>query len=306
MSTKINFYKTLVHDDVKRLNTSTSFSFYYVEDSKRKKLNHKEDGQFISLESEDGEWDCEKDGIGIECNIIIDNVAMLFEKGIVYDDSELGLCCLWNSVESKQKGILGVEIIKKQEVSQVFHYEKFFNSKTYYGSIELEFVLVLMKESIHTENPAINNTLGVRLGELCLKMIKLDGSGSIFPIVNINDKKGPLWAIVMDYGDPSQDLFCDAVKIELNIAHKDYKYIDLKNKDYFCNRLVNEIVCNAIIKLFLKLKIDKSLDNLEAQTCCEGSVLQVIKYLIETKGFRTDSVETISDSISRYFETKGV
>ncbi len=303
---KLSLFKVLSDRQQKSLNIQSTLDAWYHNNSEDQELKlNKEQNQY-SLESIDGLWNVEDYGFGINLKLSLDNACILYGlDGIADHSSEISMVVTWKSSSSKDRGVLGPQCVKNVNETQVLTFSKRFDKHTYHGVIELSVRLVLTKSGA-PETISLNNTPGVIIGEIEKLFINVDGSGSLFPIINIHDKEKSLWQVKMDFTDPTQDLFVDSFKIVLNTAHKDYVFIDLTNKEKYCSRLVSEIVQQAIIALLTKLLNEKSfieLDNIDYQ---EGSVLQVVKYMIDTKEFDVSSVESIINTVSNYFDKRGV
>lgn len=303
---KLSLFKVLSDKQQKFLNIQTSLeACYHYNNDNEELILHKEENQY-SLESINGLWNINDHGLKINLKLSLDNACVLYgPDGIADTSSEISMVVTWKSSQSKDRGVLGCQRVRNINETQILSFSKSFEKHTYHGTIELSVRLVLTKSG-HFTNFSLNNTTGVIIGEIKKLFISVDGSGSLFPIKNIQDKEKPLWQVKMDFTDPTQDLFVDSFKILLNTAHKDYIFIDLANKEKYCGRLVSEIVQQAIIALLTKLLDDKNLIDIENIDYQEGSVLQVVKYMIDTKEFDISSVESIINTVAKYFDKRGV
>jgi hypothetical protein len=305
VSVKINFFNSISSDEVKKYKFDSKIEYYYSSSGRRNILEFQDEGVQVSIDSSNGEWTSKEFGLGVNMLLSLENGEDLYDNKIAYDNSELGLAILWSSPYSKKRGVMEAKKLSNINDRQYFKFDKYFAPNTFHGSIDLEFALILLKKSDRNDIFSINNTQGVHLAEFGRKSIRLDGSGSIFPVVNIHDKSKPLWSIALEYNDPEIDLFHDTVKIELNTAHKDYKYIDVRNKELYCERLVNEIFAHAIAQFLLNLYDEGQMKDIKNKDYDQLSVMQVAKYIIDTKGFDNTSVVTITESILKYFDKKG-
>ena len=303
---KLSLFKVLSDKQQESLNIQSTLNAWYHNNNEDKELKlHREENQY-SLESVDGLWNIADYGFQINIKLSLDNACILYGlDGIADESSEISMVVIWRSSQSKDRGVLEPQYVQNKNETQILSFSKRFEKQKYHGVIELSVRLVLTKSGT-CENISINNTQGVIIGEIEKLFINVDGSGSLFPIINIHDKEKSLWQVKMDFTDPTQDLFVDSFKIVLNTAHKDYILIDLSNKEKYCSRLVTEIVQQAIIALLTKLLNEKYFIELDSIDYQEGSVLQVVKYMIDTKEFDVSSVESIINTVSNYFDKRGV
>ncbi len=303
---RLSLFKVLSNKQKELLNIELALNAKYNDQGKIKELSLKKEGNQYSLDSSDGLWNMEEYGLNVDLGLSLTNACILYgSDGIANGDSEISMVVTWKSSSSKERGVFNPQSIKNINDAQVMSFSNEFARNTFHGVIELNVQLVLTKPGTPSEI-TLNNTQGVIIGDIEKLFINVDGSGSLFPIININDKEKPLWQIKMDFADPTQDLFVDTFKIILNTAHKDYVFIDLSNNEKCCNRLIIEIIQQSIIALLSKLLNENYLINLENIDYQEGSVLQVAKYMIDTKEFDVSSIESIIDSVSRYFDKRGV
>ncbi len=303
---KLNLFKVLNDKQEKELSLVSELECWYLKNDEKVLLKcNKEDNQY-SIESSNGDWNIEDHGLGINYMVKLRNASKLFGiDGIAEEDAKISLIITWKSSKSKERGVFELQRLQNEDCEQIFNFEHFFRRNTFHGVIELNVRLVL--EQVGTKRYAsLNNTQGVIIGEIGKVFINVDGSGSLFPIINICDKEKGLWSVKMEFTDPSQDLFVDCFRIVLNTAHRDYKFIDISNTDKYCSRLISEIIQQSIIVLLTKLYSDGFLENITNIDFQDGSILQVVKYMIDTKEFDVSSIESIVNTVSKYFDNRGV
>lgn len=303
---KLNLFKVLNEKQEKELGLKSQLDCWFIKDDQKILLRcNKEDNQY-AIESTDGCWNIEEYGLGLNYTVKLSNASSLFGiNGIAEEDAKIGLVLTWKSSQSKERGVFESKVVQNENKEQLIVFEHFFKKHTFHGVIELNLRLVLEQPGTG-RNLSLNNTQGVIIGEIEKIFINVDGSGSLFPIINIYDKNKGLWSVKMDFTDPSQDLFVDSFKIILNTAHRDYKFIDVSNNEKYCSRLISEIIQQSIIVLLTKLFSDGCFININEIDFQEGSVLQVVKYMIDTKEFDVSSIEAIVNSVSKYFDNRGV
>jgi hypothetical protein len=130
----------------------------------------------------------------------------------------------------------------------------------------------------------------------------MTGVGSLFPIYTKPTPNGKLWDLEIDYDDPATDQLSDCVKLVLNSAHKDYCLLDVNDKHY-CDRLIYEIISEAITVLLCQLREDHYLDKIEG-TYSDGSIMAFVKYYKEMLNLDVSSISSISSSLRGYLDNK--
>ena len=144
------------------------------------------------------------------------------------------------------------------------------------------------------------------LGELEGKfVIRLDGVGSVFPVYEIHEPGQPLWYVKCDWDDPTYDLFSDCVAININTAHKNYKYLD-KTKRTFDEQLLKEIMASALGVIITKLKEQENYWDVTTigEDLQSGSVSEAINYFINTLEWDVSGPESLSLSIRKFFDQR--
>ena len=150
------------------------------------------------------------------------------------------------------------------------------------------------------------NQYGCILGELDSKfVIRLDGVGSVFPVYEIHEPGQPLWYVKCDWDDPTYDLFSDCVAININTAHKNYKYLD-KTKRTFDEQLLKEIMASALGVIITKLKEQENYWDVTTigEDLQSGSVSEAINYFINTLEWDVSGPESLSLSIRKFFDQR--
>ncbi|MFT5874840.1 MAG: hypothetical protein ACI8WT_003819 [Clostridium sp.] len=258
-----------------------------------------------------------KDSIGIwnpdEYNLIINrqykfnNYNIIFgEKGIACSDSMIGIAVVWTSADSKQRGIIEVGEINNTNEELHFSMEYFFDKAQLRGDIEFTTILYIK----NTGNPLRNeqhlaNSCGCIVGEIDKFYLRLDGTGSIFPIYEINDLYKPLWYLNCEWEDPRYDDFVECVSIYINSGHKNYKYLD-KTRRTYDEQLLKEIMASALTIVITKLRSETFWDSIAGGTAEfeDGSIAQAVSYFIKTLGWNVTKPELLSYSIRKFFDER--
>ena len=232
------------------------------------------------------------------------NFNILFgENGIAPRDAKIGLCIEWYSAQAKIRKIIPSEkLISYSDEEYLFIFEFSLPKQTFTGSVSLNALLYLAKAStnISTNEKILNNNPGVIIGEIIKKVIFMTGDGSQFPIKVIPlPNSNLLWKLELNLDEPSSRQFSDGVTLILNSAHKDYKLID-PNSKYFCEKLADEIVTNAIALFLVELSKSTEFDlngNYE-----EGTLLAYAQYCKNRLNINFDGTINIFNSIHEFSE----
>ena len=312
MSRSINFYPTFDDNHYISLNPVIKYNFFYYPNDK----NDIEEidstitsNKFITLSTEKNHWDCLTYDLYMKINVEIINGDVLYgREGICPTNGEISLGLEWFSKKSKKRGWIipnKNNNIRNDETKQNFIFECKFDKNTFLYDIEINLVLFNSRSDDKVDDSEIflNNQTGVMFGYLDSKVLFMTGTGSLFPIYvnSVNDNK--LWHLEIDCNEPENDKLSDCVKLILNSNHKDFKLLDTSSKHY-CERLVFEIVANAVTILICHLKENGFLDNLNG-TIADGSILHFVKYYKENLGLNIDNVNSISTSLREYLDDGG-
>ena len=146
---------------------------------------------------------------------------------------------------------------------------------------------------------------GYVLGELDNYTVRLDGSGSTFPVFEVNEPGQPLWYVRCDWIDPTTDMFSESVSVNINTAHKNYKYID-RTQNTFDSQLLTEIMASAISIIIEKVRLqsaywDQVLTNDSLET---GSVGQAIYYFTDALEWDLSTPESVSLCARKFFDQR--
>ena len=147
------------------------------------------------------------------------------------------------------------------------------------------------------------NLPGTVLGILDTYTILFDGKGSAFPVAITNNPGGLLWSVDCDFDDPTTDRFNDCVSINLNSAHKDYKYINPSDKA-FNPAFMREVLAGAISTIVDCVRETDFWDDIRNGNVEEESVGQAIYYFSKTLDLNLEDARQCSISFREYFEQK--
>lgn len=279
----------------------TNILFSYTVNDTTIDINYIDSNDKISFDQSTN-WNCDDYDLDISINIQLKNLNRLFGT-IAPTNSKIGFCIEWYSAQAKiRKVIKAEELISKDDDIKNFSFTINLPKQTFNGSISLNALLYLAKadDNLSQDEIMINNNVGVIIGTVIKKIIFMTGDGSQFPIkVDSFPNYSWLWKLELNLDEPATKQFSDGITLILNSAHKDYKYID-PNSAYYCDRLANEIVTNAIVLFLSELSkspefdLDGNYDN--------GTLLAYAKYCKERLGVDFDGLMSISNSVHEFSE----
>jgi hypothetical protein len=209
----------------------------------------------------------------------ISNINALFnEYPIASHDTVLGIAMTVYCKLSKINFTKPIGELKYNQHNETcnFDYNFYFPAKSLNQSINIEFS-IYVKECNSTTGP-FATIVGANLGTIKTFEIKIEGSGSIFPIKIIEDINKPLWSMNINYDDLNDDFSIQSVCIKLNKAHNDFKYIGSEAIDANNYYLWKEVLAGFFTNILLYSKDD--FDLLENNEYKEGSMGNFINYII--------------------------
>ena len=312
MNNPISFFPTIGNEELDIIDPTVNYSFYYINSNNEKTIIPINiQNNIINLDIDNINWDPYNYDLNLTATIEYKNGLSLYGKnGIAPTNSTLSICLEWFSQKARQRDIIisNTHILKDTERHQEC-FNLTFPKNTFIDNIEINFLTFLAKKDIQLkkEEKFLNNTEGVILGSLDSKTLFMTGVGSLFPIYTKFLPGKNLWNLDISISNPHEDKLSDCMKLTLNTAHKDYKYLNPKDPKY-CKRLIFEIVANSVATLIFNLKNDdyttpESLD----QPSEDGSVIQFLNYYknILELDLDSDDFQSISSSIRSYLDEKG-
>lgn len=303
--TNVFFYPTYNKDEGNLRLSFGTCNFSYIHESQRLPLEVEENGDtFHTLKDQRVDWSLDEDTLVIEREVTIYGCSCIYEGGntpLVCSGAEIGVAVVWTSAESNRRGVFNLGTLDKYSYKNTFclHGELF----QLRGIVEFTTILYLKKSGTPKSNENhFANIEGTVLGELDKYIIKLDGTGSMFPIYIENNPGAPLWNVSSNWDDPSYDLFSESVRINLNCAHKQYKFIDKDDKN-FIPHLLAEIIASALAVVVEELRMEDKSFNCFTDFR-EGSVAAAIYYFSNTLEIELSSPSRTSLSLRSYLESR--
>ncbi len=311
MLSNISLFPTITDELLAKVRFQKSeYSFFYIRDDEKYELLAEEIDNstiFLKITDPEGIWNPDDYNLGISRKYSLRTYQSLFGKdGIACSNAKLGLAIVWTSSDSKQRGVIHVGEIQNSNSDIELNVEYEFPVAQLRGDIEFTTV-VYIKESGTPKNDEehLANSYGYLLGELDKVVIRLDGNGSVFPMYEVTDPGQPLWYLKCDWEDPTYEQFADCVSVNINTAHKNYKFLD-KTKRTFDEELLKDIMASALTIVIMKLKDqntywDQTINN---SNLAPGSVSEAVYYYISTLEWDVSSPELISLTIRKFLDQR--
>ncbi len=316
MSKPIFLYPTLSDSMQEKVFCARDYCFSYLKDGEEKDLGFEEGiKESVGYLKTDGVWSADKYNLIVRRHVAVKSYRQMFgPDGVACKDSRLGLSLVWTSRESRQRGavpILDFGISEEQygtAADDTFTEGELyieFPSAKLRGSIEFTIILYIERPG----NPAddekhLANGKGFVLGSFDSFSLSIDGSGSLFPVCEVPLAGNPLWNVKCNWTDPLSDSLSDSVSININTAHRNYKYID-KTQRTFCGQALVEVMSSALCCIIEKLRSDNELDQILMNNDPEpGTICDAVLYFANTLGWDMESPEKLSYSTRKFFEER--
>lgn len=257
------------------------------------------DSQLI-INEVDPNWSPIEHNLKVEQEFNLSSPDKLFgDEGVTNRENTLGLAChIYSKTSNFQTTVHVGDIINTtQEMTIPFQYE--FEPNSIGGTIYFDFYIYL--KEIRVEEDSTANSIGTNLMDEPLEqyVIIVDGSGSEFPIEEINDPTQPLWRVEMNWTDIYEDLFnSNAVRIILNQAHELFGQL-MNQRNRINQYLMSDIIMSSMAMVIQEAIIADKNELNEDIEYQPGSIAQVIWYWISTYEVNTESIETISNSLRK-------
>ena len=304
MSNEYSLYPTLNNRLIKEIGYSRlSYDFSFTEGKHEReiKVDKSIDSTEIVINDLDGSWSSDRHNLFINFDIMITDGSKLFlENGLVAKGSTIGIAVQWYSKDSRQRK---TEVLGQMKHGNSDHFFLEKKIEILKGQVRKSvsfslFLFIMESDHLISENESYKaNTVGQLLGELDRFDIIIDGEGSDFPLTTYKHIGGPLWKIVCNWEDPTEDSFNDTVTIQLNRGHKDYMYIDNDRKIDFNSFLLDEIILNSYEIIINKLRNSVYSQEIEEGRYSPGSVAAAIDYLLKTFEIDNANEETLAESL---------
>lgn len=317
MSSPIFLYPSLSEEIINSgVFHADKYRIYYTDkDGFEKNLDYEaaEYGAAVNCLKTDGVWSADKYNLSVKRTVVLRKFRNLFgSDGLACKNARLGISFVWKSHDSRQRGAepvltFGVtesDFLDKQDhtfAEGVLDFE--FPCAKLRGDVFFSMVIYIAEAGKPTEDEShLANEEGFILGEFDSFALRLDGSGSLFPIFEVHEKDKPLWYVRCDWTDPTSDSFVETVSININTAHKNYRYIDRSQKS-FCQQLLVEVMSSALCCIIEKIRSERYMEQILGDEEMEsGSVGEVIRYFANTLEWDFSSPDKLSLSTRKFFD----
>ena len=316
MAAPIFLYPSLTDDVKDSIFQAKKYSFSYKDfDGLEHDLDYEssEINASVNCLRTDGVWSADKNNLFVKRTIALKNYRNLFgPNGLACKNAHLGLSLIWTSPDSRQRG---AESVVEFAVSETQLAEKYDHTFTE-GEIDLEFAAAKLRGDVNFSvvlyiakagTPAddethLANEEGFVLGTFDSFTLRIDGNGSLFPVFEVYEPDQPLWYVRCDWTDPASDQFSESVSININTAHKNYKYID-RQQHSFCSQLLVEIMSAALCCIIEKIRSEQYLDQILGDDEMEsGSVGEAVRYFANTLDWDFSTPDKLSLSTRKFFD----
>jgi hypothetical protein len=260
----------------------------------------------IYLKDPEDLWEPDKHNLIMRQKMTVSQPGFLFgADGVASKEAVLGVGAVWTCKGSNHRG--AVEICSFENTGSAVHPELELKFQEGYLRKELSIQIVIyIKQSAQIsseEEESLADLPGTVLGTINRFNVVLEGSGSIFPLVEVSEKDKPLWWIICSWTDPQEDSFDEEnVKLCINNAHKNYKYVydgrNLRNSPVFI-----EIMGSALEIIINRTKQSEYWNEIiQGHNNSPGSIGEAVYYFIDTFGWEYQDPQRLSTSIREYLE----
>ena len=275
---------------------------------------------FYSLYDSQGIWTPDTHNLKIAGTFTITNPLGLYgENGIAPKESSIGLAIRWCSSTSKKRGVKIIGDISKSTEKQEIPFCIVFDKAELRGSVIFYYEFFINRSAIRSQvEQHLAFIKGTIIGENQICILDIDAKEQNFPIELFEDRDAPLWKLFVSENDPRFTPWgAEAVKIQLNKAHKDYKYINQDVKSKFSPVLLREILASAVSLYINTLQeiakkwesecksLQDFLNDDDNADWTSGCVAEVVKgFQNEPMNFNFTSPIETSISVHKYFDLK--
>ena len=305
----ISTFPVLTDELVQKIRLQTSpFRFTWIDSDGEETELVAEDSMSSAhpISDEKGRWSPDTDGFNMSRSYTIRSASFLYGKdGVAPKSATLGLALIWESPDSRQRSAHPIGTIENSMMPQSLNLNIPFSKPQFKGRLVLKTAVVLLKAGAPEEGEeALANTPGTVLGVVDTYSLLFDGSGSAFPVSVVSKPDGLLWSVDCDLDDPTTDKFDDCVSINLNKAHRDYKYINPADKANYNPSFLREVLAGALSTIVDCIRETDSWDDIKNGRVEEESVGQAVHYFAKALDLNLDDAKQCSVPFRKYFEQK--
>lgn len=310
MNSNTKLYKIISNDELSKMKISLSRKYYYITDNdiveiKEQLFENNSNDKMYQLVDEDYTWNPKVHNLYLDLCVNIKNCKCIFgENASCYEDAIIGIGLSWKPDKSKIK-----HCVKIGEFSALDTEKTFIKNSVLIENLSsnatFKIFFYVVKPGKNNGCNFFGNERGIVIHESSEWTIIVNGTGSIFPIFEIEDDKGPLWSFMCDnIVDISEDYFdSEHIQIVINKKHPAYEFIHPKSET-FNHMFLNDIMSSAISMIIMNLRSLQINGKIDLNADFEsGSILQALKYFSEKLDFKiNDSYENLCKSIKSFFD----
>ncbi|SDN79181.1 hypothetical protein SAMN04488053_103259 [Alkalicoccus daliensis] len=311
MSVQLSFYPEIDDDLLVKMGVQLGeVNFSYYKNKTYQLSAQYPDGnkssQTIFLKDHEDFWEPDKHNLTIRQKMTVTQPSFLFgSDGVARKRSTLGMGAIWTCKSSNHRGAVEICNFTDGGNSLTPELELKFPEGFLQKELSIQIVIYVKEsaEALSEEEEALADLPGTILGTINRFNVVIEGSGSIFPIVEVAENDKPLWWIVCSWTDPQEDSFDEEnVKLCINTAHKNYKHVydgkNVRNSPVFI-----EIMGSALEIIINRTKCSECWTSLiQNHNNAPGSIGEAVYYFIDTFGWEYQDPQRLSTSIREYLE----
>lgn len=286
MSNRIESFPMLNENIVSELNINLkSLEGRYNFNNVINKLEFIQDGENNNdfVLDNNGIWTSDANELQIFGEFEISNYNILFEEyQLAKKDTILGVALTYiSSGSSKTCTKPIVDIAYQNNDHKIVDFTLNFEAGELASILSLKFS-IYVKEAKADNNSVFAQNTGTVLGEIYNCNLIIEGQGSEFPIVIIENPESPLWDMEVDF-ESFDDIFSkDTICLKINKSHKQFSKLGIDKISSNNNLVWKEILASFFVNVFLVAQEIESLDTILNQDIQEGTVGGFLKFMIMT------------------------
>lgn len=299
---QISLYKKADTELLKRVGLKVGRTYlYYVTEGETIEINTDSDAldldRFYQINELDSKWSPDVNELCLHQEISMDNPNLLFGKnGITMQGNIIGAAAhIYSRDSGFQKTVL-FHKIKWDDKGDTFCFEYCFDAASLRGKVTIDFSFYL--DDIKVPNPLQASVKGMNLCENGFFSVSLivDGVGSVFPITEFAESKGPLWRLEKNWIDASEE-YLDTASVSLALNTKHPLFPELSKDQRLIQRgLMGEIMTHAISMIIQEVVLIDKLSP-DDEGIQEGTILDAVRYWIDTFEVDISSLTAIQNSL---------
>lgn len=236
----------------------------------------------IYILDNNGIWSNYDNDLCIVGKLEVSNSNILFnEYKVANEDTILGIGLTYISKGSSRTGSKSIgEISVKENDKKIFDFTLNFKPGELSSNLKLCF-FIYVKEA-HENNNFFAYNSGTNLGNIYDCDLIIEGNGSEFPIVIVDNPNSPLWDMYVDF-ESLDDIFSrDSICLRINKAHKQFSKLGIDKISINNNLIWKEILASFFENVLIASQQIENLDSLFYEDIQEGTIGGFLKFLIES------------------------